>query len=408
MINTTISKNTSLDLLNEYQAGATFFFASPNCTMLAEGINTIVHQDQIEKIPELIAEVLNDVKQKGHPNPVIVGAFPFDGDKGVKLIVPQEYRIAERLQFDYKSQTQNASFAMEYNMESVPSPQEYMEGVQKGVEAIKKGDLKKIVLSRSLNIVPSEKIDIQKLLYNLALHNKHGYTFAVDLHHSEKTEKNSLSQRTLMGASPELLVSKSGAQVISNPLAGSRPRSKDPIEDKRRADELLSSPKDLHEHAVVIEAVAEALRPYCHTLHVPEKPSLVNSETMWHLSTEIKGELIDNSVSSLELALALHPTPAVCGTPTDKARKAIKKIEPFDREFFTGMLGWNDINGDGEWIVTIRCAEVEDNSLRLFAGAGIVAESRPEDELAETRAKFRTMLGALGLNDESLEGKLEG
>ncbi|WP_142334774.1 isochorismate synthase DhbC, partial [Bacillus pseudomycoides] len=297
------------------------------------------------------------------------------------------------LQFDYENQRQSSSLALKYNMKSVPSPQGYMEGVQKGVEAIKNGDLKKIVLSRSLVVSTSEKIDIQKLLYNLALHNKHGYTFAVDLPNSEEEVKNNyLSKRTLIGASPELLVCKSGSQVISNPLAGSRPRSKDPIEDKRRADELLSSPKDLYEHAVVIEAVAEALRPYCHTLHVPEKPSLVNSETMWHLSTEIKGELLDKSVSSLELALALHPTPAVCGTPTDEARETIKAIEPFDREFFTGMLGWNDFNGDGEWIVTIRCAEVEDNSLRLFAGAGIVSESRPEDELAETGAKFRTML----------------
>ncbi|PGA49975.1 isochorismate synthase, partial [Bacillus pseudomycoides] len=98
MINTTISKNNSLDLLNEYQAGSTFFFASPFRTMLAEGINTIVHQDQIEKIPELIVEVLNNVKQMGHPNPIIVGAFPFDCNKGVKLIVPQECKIAERLQ----------------------------------------------------------------------------------------------------------------------------------------------------------------------------------------------------------------------------------------------------------------------------------------------------------------------
>ncbi len=99
---------------------------------------------------------------------------------------------------------------------------------------------------------------------------------------------------------------------------------------------------------------------------------------MWHLSTEVKGTLLDESISALELASALHPTPAVCGTPTEKAREAIQEIEPFDREFFTGMLGWSDINGDGEWIVTIRCAEVEENSLRLYAGAGIVAESKPE------------------------------
>lgn len=211
--------------------------------------------------------------------------------------------------------------------------------------------------------------------------------------------------KTLIGASPELLVSRSGMQVVSNPLAGSRPRSDDPVEDKRRAEELLSSPKDLHEHAVVVEAVATVLRPYCHTLHVPEKPSVIHSEAMWHLSTEVKGELKDPNTSSLELAIALHPTPAVCGTPMEEAREAIQKIEPFDREFFTGMLGWSDLNGDGEWIVTIRCAEVQENTLRLYAGAGVVAESNPEDELAETSAKFQTMLKALGLRDNSLNEK---
>ncbi|MED2933316.1 chorismate-binding protein, partial [Bacillus wiedmannii] len=163
--------------------------------------------------------------------------------------------------------------------------------------------------------------------------------------------------------------------------------------------------KDLHEHAVVVEAVAAALRPYCHTLHVPEKPSVIHSEAMWHLSTEVKGELKDPNTTSLELAIALHPTPAVCGTPMEEAREAIQKIEPFDREFFTGMLGWSDLNGDGEWIVTIRCAEVQENTLRLYAGAGVVAESKPEDELAETSAKFQTMLKALGLRDNSLNEK---
>ena len=198
-----------------------------------------------------------------------------------------------------------------------------------------------------------------------------------------KDEKE--NSKTLIGASPELLVSRNGMQVISNPLAGSRPRSEDPVEDKRRAEELLSSPKDLHEHAVVVEAVAAALRPYCHTLHVPEKPSVIHSEAMWHLSTEVKGELKDPNTSSLQLALPSSYASSLRNSD-GKAREAIQHIEPFDREFFTGMLGWSDLNGDGEWIVTIRCAEVQENTLRLYAGAGVVAESKPEDELAETSA----------------------
>ncbi|WP_459503217.1 isochorismate synthase DhbC [Bacillus sp. C1] len=396
MNHTTALKELATKLLDDYKAGSSFFFASPYRTILAEGTFTTVKHNQAENFPELVHAVLSNAKQAGHHNPIVVGAFPFDRAKPVQLIVPEESRIADRLQFDATNQTKQSP-AFTYEMKPVPAPSEYMHGVEQGVAKIKDGDFKKIVLSRSLDLKSPEQVDIQKLLCDLAQHNKHGYTFAVDLPNDEERS------RTLIGASPELLVSRNGMQVISNPLAGSRPRSEDSIEDKRRADELLSSAKDLHEHAVVVEAVAAALRPYCRTLHVPEKPSVINSETMWHLSTEVRGELLDASVSSLELALALHPTPAVCGTPMEKAMKAIQEIEPFDREFFTGMLGWSDLNGDGEWIVTIRCAEVEENSLRLFAGAGIVAESKPEDELAETSAKFRTMLRAMGLNDESLK-----
>ncbi|KEK23984.1 isochorismate synthase DhbC [Bacillus gaemokensis] len=404
MNHTTALKELATKLLDDYKAGSSFFFASPYRTILAEGTFATVQHSQAENFPELVHAVLNNAKQAGRPNPIVVGALPFDRTKAVQLVVPQESRFADRLQLDSTDRVQQSP-ALTYEMKPVPAPSEYMRGVEQGVAKIKSGDLKKIVLSRSLDLKSPEKVDIQKLLRDLAEHNKHGYTFAVDLPKSQEENDDASKQRsrTLIGASPELLVSRSGMQVISNPLAGSRPRSEDPVEDKRRAEELLSSAKDLHEHAVVVEAVATALRPYCRTLHVPEKPSLINSEAMWHLSTEVKGELLDASVSSVELALALHPTPAVCGTPTEKAREAIKEIEPFDREFFTGMLGWSDLNGDGEWIVTIRCAEVEENSLRLFAGAGIVAESKPEDELAETSAKFRTMLRAMGLNDESLK-----
>jgi isochorismate synthase len=118
---------------------------------------------------------------------------------------------------------------------------------------------------------------------------------------------------------------------------------------------------------------------------------------MWHLSTVVKAEVADSGVSALALACALHPTPAVCGTPSAAARAAIAEYEAFDRGFYAGMVGWGDANGDGEWVVTIRCAVTEGRSLRMYAGAGLVAESHPAAELAETSAKFRTMLDGLGL-----------
>ncbi|SCE56003.1 isochorismate synthase [Streptomyces sp. Termitarium-T10T-6] len=129
---------------------------------------------------------------------------------------------------------------------------------------------------------------------------------------------------------------------------------------------------------------------------MPARPTLIRTATMWHLSTTVTGTLRSPDASALELALALHPTPAVCGTPTQTAREVIAETEPFDRGFFTGVIGWGDAEGDGDWVVTIRCAEAEERMLRLYAGAGVVAASEPEAETAETAAKFRTFLSAVG------------
>jgi isochorismate synthase len=174
------------------------------------------------------------------------------------------------------------------------------------------------------------------------------------------------------------------------------PRSGDPVEDRARARRLVASAKNLHEHALVVEAVADTLAPYCQLLHVPRRPSLVQTDSMWHLGTEITGALRVPEASSLELAMALHPTPAVCGAPRAEATAMIAELEGFDRGYFGGCVGHCDERGDGEWAVTIRCAEARGDALRLFAGAGIIAASVPDDELAETAAKLRTMSRALG------------
>ncbi|NUP81508.1 MAG: isochorismate synthase, partial [Nonomuraea sp.] len=176
-------------------------------------------------------------------------------------------------------------------------------------------------------------------------------------------------------------------------------RSADPAEDRRRAAALAASAKDLREHRLVVADVADALAPYCAGLRVPATPELTSTEAMWHLSTRITGTLRDPDVRALTLAAALHPTPAVCGTPEPGARRVIEALEPFDRGFYAGLAGWTDAAGDGEWAVAIRCAEVAEHTLRLYAGAGIVTGSDPDAELAETSAKFRTMLRALGVSD---------
>ncbi|MEU6357589.1 isochorismate synthase, partial [Streptomyces sp. NPDC047072] len=244
----------------------------------------------------------------------------------------------------------------------------------------------KVVLARTLELTSGREPDLPAMLRRLARRDPAGYTFALP----------SGPGRTLIGASPELLVARTGGRLTANPLAGSAPRSADLAEDVRRAVALLESEKDLHEHAVVVAAVRQALAPYCDRLEVPERPTLVRTAAMWHLSTTVTGELSDPAATALDLASALHPTPAVCGTPTEVARRVLAESEPFDRGPYAGMVGWQDADGDGEWVVTIRCAEAEGRSLRLFAGAGVVAASTPEDETAETAAKFRTFLHAVG------------
>jgi isochorismate synthase len=182
-------------------------------------------------------------------------------------------------------------------------------------------------------------------------------------------------------------------------LAGSAARAADPDEDRRRGEALLASAKDRHEHALVVTDVAARLAPLVEDLEVPEEPSLVATPTLWHLSTALRGRVGDPDVSALHLAQALHPTPAVCGVPRAAAHAAITEIEPFDRGFYTGAVGWTDARGDGEWVMALRCGEVAGDRVRLWAGAGIVPASCPADELAETAVKLRTLLDALGLDE---------
>lgn len=275
------------------------------------------------------------------------------------------------------------------HIREIPTPDGYAASVAQAVSEIGEGTLHKVVLARSLEVAAGHVLDPRRLLHHLRAVEPHAYAFAVPAAGSRAPVAS------LVGASPELLVSRLGRRLRSNPLAGSAPRSGDPEEDREHAQALVDSPKDREEHAIVVDAMVNVLRTFCEELVWDPEPILHETANVWHLSTRFRGVLRDPPAGSLELVAALHPTPAVAGAPRAEALAAIRRFEPFDRGHYAGAVGWMDANGDGEWVIALRCAELEGDRATLYAGAGIVAASVPEREVDETERKFRAFLDAL-------------
>ena len=365
-----------MHLVDEYRTGSSFFFGTAGRSLITHG-SAITLPGRGGLAPSRAQAVL----QALGGDQILVGAIPFDDTQAAHLVIPETYRWGPEL-----PGAETPSSPHHHPARCEPSPQHYRDAVSDALTAIADSELSKVVLARSLRIDLDSPVDIPAVLRRLRHRRQRGFVFACELP----------DRRSLVGASPELLVSRNGLEVTAHPLAGSRPRSGDPATDRARGAELLASEKDRREHAVVVDAIALALRPYCSSLTAPSAPEIVSTGHMLHLGTRITGRLDNPTVSALNLACALHPTPAVCGTPTPTAREAITRLEGFERGFYSGMVGWCDAAGNGEWAVTIRCAEAGPTDVRLFAGAGIVAGSVPEHELAETEAKLQTMLTALG------------
>ena len=266
-----------------------------------------------------------------------------------------------------------------------PPPAAYERAVETAVARIAEGRLRKVVLARTIRVEAGRVLDPRPLLHHLRAVEPDGYVFAVEVG----------AGRTLVGASPELLVRKAGREVWANPLAGSAPRAGDPVADRENAERLGSSAKDRHEHAIVVEDVARAFGPLCRELTYDREPQLLATANVWHLSTRFHGELGDQDSTALDLVRALHPTSAVCGEPRDDAMRSIGELEPVPRDAYAGAVGWMDANGDGVWALALRCAELRGSTARLYAGAGIVADSDPAAELDETERKFRPFLDSL-------------
>lgn len=257
---------------------------------------------------------------------------------------------------------------------------EWLEVIADAVAAIRAGRLRKVVLAREVTVEANRPVLPMDVMGRLRALYPSCMLFSVD---------------GFVGASPELLVSRRGDAVRSQPMAGTIPRSGDPDVDARLAAALLASGKDRHEHAMVVDAVAAALRPHCSSLDVPAEPSIVPLRNVSHLGTLVTGRLDGAGPSALDLAALLHPTPAVGGTPTGDALAYIAEAEGLDRGRYAGPVGWMDARGDGEWAVGVRSAELDGSRARLFAGVGVVADSDPELELAETQLKLQALLAAV-------------
>lgn len=253
--------------------------------------------------------------------------------------------------------------------------------VAAAVERIRSGGLDKVVLARDVKLTSTEPIDERVLLRRLAAAFPECWTFAV---------------AGLVGATPELLIRRNGAQVTSRVLAGTVHRDSDSSTDGRLAQALMSSDKDLVEHLYAVESVAASLARHCTDLQVPESPRLLQLANVQHLATDVSGMLADDS-SAIALAASLHPTAAVCGTPTERALAVISELEGMDRGRYAGPVGWVDANGDGEFGIALRCGQLakDRRSITLYAGCGIVAGSTPEGEWSESEAKLAAMRDAL-------------
>ena len=325
--------------------------------------------------------------------PVAFGALPFERGVAGRLVVPATIvgRAADGTTWltTVGPQTPEPPHGPRqlapdaFTLTSVVPHEAWCKSVHDAIVAIQDGRVGKVVLAREVLVEANRPIIASEVLGRLRSLYPSCLVFSVD---------------GFVGASPELLIQRFGAEVRSHPLAGTVARSGDPVADERLAARLLASGKDRREHTYVVDAVAGVLGTVCERLEVPANPSILNLRNVTHLATLIEGRLAGpahDRPTALGLAAALHPTPAVGGTPTDIALEVISELEPMVRGHYAGPVGWVDARGDGQWAVGIRCAELQGHRARLVAGVGLVAGSVPELELAETQLKLQALLAAV-------------
>ena len=259
---------------------------------------------------------------------------------------------------------------------------QWKERVTEVINRVNSNGVDKVVLARDVVANSDSEIDARPILKNLSSEYPSTWVFSVD---------------GLVGATPELLLRLSRGMVTSRVLAGTIPKTGDDEKDLALAASLARSSKDLEEHEYAVRSVADALDPFCSSTNVPESPFVLHLANVMHLATDVTGALIESKqhIDAFSLLRNLHPSAAVCGTPRNLAFDVIDEIEGMDRGRYAGPVGWIDASGDGELGIALRCGQITDRKIRIFAGCGIVAASNPEKEVEESNAKMIPMRSAL-------------
>ena len=380
--------------LNNFARGDGYLFVRDGVGVAGRGVAARVEPNKvIEFLQKIAHENLSGISDVG---PIAIGCIPFESSNPHEFVIPkavfgknanseQWVTLIDDAVFDLSEPATQKTDQAKFSVRPGVSIEHYLEAVRLTRTAVLNGEIAKAVIARDIFVETDLPFNVHAILLQLKSNFGSSYGYLID---------------GLIGASPELLIAVNGQDVRSHPLAGTVARTGNPETDHQLAIELIASTKNQLEHRIVIDMVHDTLLPWCSYLDWQPEPSIVEVANVQHLGTEISGRLSEPKVSVLELAYALSPTPALGGHPRKESLAQIKKVEGFQRGRYGGAVGYVDANGDGIFAVTIRCAELNDDrtQARLFAGGGIVGDSDPDSELAETQAKFKAMLSAITHN----------
>ena len=351
--------------------------------------------DDARKFTSILFAELDFAKEENFPNfsPIVFASFSFDALEDSLLVIP-EITIGQRngvswitwigenakpVYFETMFEQENLDIVW-----SISDEKNWKTKVSQVIDKIDNQNLNKVVLARFEEGKTTKKISVRAVINQLAKKQEPKWIYA---------------SAGLVGATPELLIRKSKHSVTSRVLAGTMSRADNDKRDLNLANLLSRSSKDLKEHEYAVQSVAGSLTPLCSSINIPKSPFVLHLSNVIHLATDVTAVLSDNSSPAdiFDLVSRLHPSAAVCGTPTEVAQRTIDEIEGISRGRYAGPIGWIDANGDGELGIALRCGQISSDakSIRIYAGCGIVAGSDPEREYAESQAKLLPMRSAL-------------